>query len=383
MSKQHCTPDAITPVWPGASWEFSRQQPPLTRWRPIAERVEGGWTCSHVESTHTLQANQHAAHQTGQQHDIALHGARAAFADSVMWLANRQIWLPEADSLCVCCLCGALCVVRFPRRGVHSQEWCVCRDGQCSGTRRTLKEEQYQQVVGRCTVDGAMTQNSQSICQHHHDRWLQHFKPTQCAACPRLLSSSASRPCPEWMREQLAAQHGAAVHERPCYKAAVEAKKRQAADPQPTEVEPEDMFPSQSCPLMSVIHALTQIHSLIHGYAPMQPRSVQVLSPGPCRLPFPVRHSCPMDECFFCRFSAAAASLRCCILMPTLCFYACPLCRLVSPSVFPLSRRGSPGLSSFAVKLLLQISRCSSPHLRREHLTEIQSHSSEYIWRAP
>ena len=236
---------------------------------------------------------------------------------------------------------------------------------------------------GRCAIDERVVYDSAVICKRHVDEWLHWYKPTQCAACPQPLSSSGSMPCPEWMREQLAAQHGAAVHERPCYENALAAKKQQAADTQPTEVEPEDMFPSQSCPLMSVIRALTQIHLLIHGYAPMQPRSVQVLSPGPCRLPFPVRHSCPMDECFFCRFSAAAASLRCCILMPTLCFYACPLCRLVSPSVFPLSRRGSPGLSSFAVKLLLQISRCSSPHLRREHLTEIQSHSSEYIWRAP
>ncbi len=41
----------------------------------------------------------------------------------------------------------------------------------------------------------------------------------------------------------------------------------------------------------------------------------------------------------------------------------------------------SAAASSLAVKLLLQIGRCSSPHLRRQHLTKIQSHSSEYIWR--
>ncbi len=41
----------------------------------------------------------------------------------------------------------------------------------------------------------------------------------------------------------------------------------------------------------------------------------------------------------------------------------------------------SAAVSSLAVKLLLQSGRRSSLHLRRQHLTEIQNHSSSYIWR--
>ena len=99
------------------------------------------------------------------------------------------------------------------------------------------------QVTGRCAVEGVQTQDSRSICQLHHDRWLQHFKPTQCAACPRPLSSSASRPCPEWMRKQLHAHHGAFVHKRPCYEKALAAKKQLTVAPQSMEVEQENIPP--------------------------------------------------------------------------------------------------------------------------------------------
>ena len=86
---------------------------------------------------------------------------------------------------------------------------------------------------GRCAIDDRVVYNSAVVCKQHVDEWLHRYKPTKCAACPRSLSSSAWRPCPEWLREQLAAQHGAFVHERPCYREAVAAKQRQAADPQP------------------------------------------------------------------------------------------------------------------------------------------------------
>ncbi len=92
---------------------------------------------------------------------------------------------------------------------------------------RSLSEEQYKQVVGRCAVEGMQTQDSRSICQLHRDRWLQHYKPTKCAACPQPLSSSAWRPCPEWMREQLGVHHGAFVHKRPCYEKALAASNKQ------------------------------------------------------------------------------------------------------------------------------------------------------------
>ena len=112
-----------TPVWLLASWDFSRQPAALTRWRTMAERVKGGWTWKHVDTTHTRGNNQHAAHQTGQQRDMTLRGARAAFALSVAWLANRQFWLPGAESLCVCCSCAALCAVR--RMGCSAYA-CAC-----------------------------------------------------------------------------------------------------------------------------------------------------------------------------------------------------------------------------------------------------------------
>jgi hypothetical protein len=45
------------------------------------------------------------------------------------------------------------------------------------------------------------------------------------------------------MREQLGAEHGAFVHKRPCYEKALAAKKQQAADTQPMEVEQENNPP--------------------------------------------------------------------------------------------------------------------------------------------
>lgn len=108
-----------------------------------------------------------------------------------------------------------------------------------------MSEEQYLQVVGRCAVHGMQTQDSRSICQLHHDRWVHRYKPTQCAACPQPLSASGSMPCPEWMREQLDAHHGAFVHVRPCYKAAVAAKKQQAGNNQPMEMEEENEQPNK------------------------------------------------------------------------------------------------------------------------------------------
>ena len=84
------------------------------------------------------------------------------------------------------------------------------------------------------------------ICKRHADEWLHRYKPTKCAACPQPLSSSAWRVCPEWLREQLGAPHGAFVHKRPCYQAALAVKNQQAADQQPMEVEQENNPPPPS-----------------------------------------------------------------------------------------------------------------------------------------
>ena len=53
-------------------------------------------------------------------------------------------------------------------------------------------------------------------------------------------------PCPEWLRGQLGASHGAFVHKRPCYQTALAEKKQQAADQQPMEVEQENSPPLPS-----------------------------------------------------------------------------------------------------------------------------------------
>jgi len=105
------------------------------------------------------------------------------------------------------------------------QGWCACRrEGGCAGLCRTLTDEQYQVVEGRCTF---ITSDSRSICQHHHDVWLHRYKPQTCAACLSPLTR-AYRSCPSWLAEQLQTPRGSFVHERPCYKEEV-AKRKQAA----------------------------------------------------------------------------------------------------------------------------------------------------------
>ncbi len=129
---------------------------------------------------------------------------------------------------------------------MRMQHPCALSSEQCSRALQSLTEEEWELVRGRCAIDERVTYDAAVICKRHADEWLHWYKPTRCAACPNPLSSSAWRPCPEWMREQLGAQQGAFVHERPCYKAAVAAKKQLAADTQPMEVEQGNIFPSQS-----------------------------------------------------------------------------------------------------------------------------------------
>ena len=92
----------------------------------------------------------------------------------------------------------------------------------------------------RCTIDERVTYDAAVICKRHADEWLHRYKPKRCAACPMPLSSSAWRPCPEWMREQLHAHHGAFVHKRPCYEKALSAKKQQVSNNQPMEMAKEN-----------------------------------------------------------------------------------------------------------------------------------------------
>ena len=82
------------------------------------------------------------------------------------------------------------------------------------------------------------------------------------------------------------------------------------------------------------------------------------------------------------------SSLSDCCCFPTLLLQAASsptatisLRGMCESSSLLLHGRGSAAASSLAVKLLLPIGRCSFTHLRRQHLTEIQSHSSQYIWR--
>jgi len=114
------------------------------------------------------------------------------------------------------------------------------RGGQCDSILQRMTNEEQQMLHGRCAIDGQATQDATVICKKHGNEWLHRYKPTRCAACPNPLSISASRPCPEWMREQLNTHHGAFVHKRPCYEKALAAKKQQAVGTQPMEVEQEN-----------------------------------------------------------------------------------------------------------------------------------------------
>ena len=149
--------------------------------------------------------------------------------------------------------------------GCTLQHPCALGGEQCGGALQSLTEEEWELVRGRCAIDERVTYYSAVICKRHVNEWLHRYKPTQCAACPHPLSSSGSMPCPDWLREKLGSHRGAFVHKRPCYEKALAAKKQQAADTQPMEVEPEDILSPQSCPLMSVIHALIQIRTLLHA----------------------------------------------------------------------------------------------------------------------
>jgi hypothetical protein len=54
---------------------------------------------------------------------LLMHGAREDLAISDAALALLQLYLPEAESLCVCCSCAALCTVWWMASAVHG---CAC-----------------------------------------------------------------------------------------------------------------------------------------------------------------------------------------------------------------------------------------------------------------
>ncbi len=147
--------------------------------------------------------------------------------------------------MCVLLVCCAVCcvVAGSGQYWLISQHPCVIAGSSCNGLLHPLTEHEAQLVRERCLADGRQHANAAVICKRHFNELLQRYKPTRCAACPTPLSASGSMPYPEWMREQLCAHHGSFVHVRPCYKAAVAAKKRQAADTQPMEVEQENIAP--------------------------------------------------------------------------------------------------------------------------------------------
>jgi len=123
------------------------------------------------------------------------------------------------------------------------QHPCALGGEQCSGALQSLTEEEWELVRGRCAIDERVVYDSAVMCKRHVNEWLHRYKPTRCAACPQPLSSSGSMPCPDWMREQLGAHHGAFVHKRPCYERALAAKKQQTVNTQPMEVEQENNPP--------------------------------------------------------------------------------------------------------------------------------------------
>ena len=146
--------------------------------------------------------------------------------------------------LVLCVLCGVMAVLRG--RWLILQHPCVIGGHSCNGVLHSLTDEEWKLVQGRCQFDERITYESSVICKRHFNELLQRYKPTRCAACPQPLSASASRPCPEWMREQLHAHHGAFVHKRPCYENALAARKQPAADTRPVEVQQENEQPQQT-----------------------------------------------------------------------------------------------------------------------------------------
>ena len=174
---------------------------------------------------------------------------REQMSNSRTVLANHQLCVPEADSLCVCCSCGVCCVCPLMACFSYScilQHTCAIGGDQCGGVLQSLTDEEWRVVRGRCIIDDRCTYDSTVICKHHVDELLHWYKPKRCAACPRPLSASANMQCPEWMREQLHAHHGTFVHIRPCYKEAVAVKKQQAANTLPVEVKQENEQPKQT-----------------------------------------------------------------------------------------------------------------------------------------
>jgi len=171
---------------------------------------------------------------------------------------------------------------------------------------------------GRCEMDGRRVLDSATqMCLKHVNELLRRYKPTKCAACPQPLSSGGM-PCPEWLREQLGAHHGAFVHMRPCYEKTLAAKKQQAADTQPMEVEQENISPSQTSPLTSVSHASTQIRLRLCTHAHTWSLSAWVLLSRAGHSSFPVGHCGALGECSFHHLPTAAASRRCCSRLPPL-----------------------------------------------------------------
>jgi len=172
-------------------------------------------------------------------------GFRSFACSACKW---RCLRVNPSHSVCVLLVCCAVCsrTHGLPAVLMRMQHPCALSSEQCSGALQSLTEEKWELVRGRCATDERVTYDAAVICKRHADEWLHWYKPTRCAACPRPLSSSARMPCPEWMREQLGAPHGAFVHVRPCYLEAVAAKKQQTADTQPMEVEQENELPNKT-----------------------------------------------------------------------------------------------------------------------------------------
>ena len=65
-----------------------------------------------TRGVHAHTSGPSACHPLDRSATLLLtHGARADFAISIAGLANHQFCVPEAESLCVCCSCAALCAV--------------------------------------------------------------------------------------------------------------------------------------------------------------------------------------------------------------------------------------------------------------------------------
>jgi hypothetical protein len=199
---------------------------------------------------------------------LMMHGSSEVFAISAAALGNGHACMEILLTARVYCSCAALCAVCCA-----GCDLLVLTRSQCAEIAAAANDGSRGASAARSMRNGwaGSTEQSCHLQEARGNEWLHRYKPTRLRCLP---AASGNMPCPEWMRQQLGAHHGAFVHVRPRYKSAVAAKKQQAADNQPMEVEPTPIFP---CQLFQLASAGMHAHRSIFAFEPKLTRSVALL----------------------------------------------------------------------------------------------------------